>query len=173
MRARRSYAENMRTRGLLLALLTTAALTTGCGPGAIACPAIAQATAVSVTIAADYAPLVGTLHVKACQDGTCKEGPVELAPGSASIDKGCTPDGVCSATASPDGTKVGMLMLDTLTESAMTVTASGAGADGSALPVRTLEFRPRADYPFGEQCGRFISASVTLDAAGLSEARGS
>lgn len=153
-----------------MALITTTGLTTGCGSGPVACPAIAQATAVSVTVAADFAPLIGTLHMKACQDGACKEGPVELAPGSASIDQGCTPDGVCSATASPDGTKVGMLMLDTLTESAMTVTASGTGADGSALPVRTLEFRPRADYPFGEQCGKFISASVPLDEAGLSDA---
>jgi hypothetical protein len=33
--------------------------------------------------------------------------------------------------------------------------------------VQTLEFRPRGDYPFGEQCGRFITASVQLDADGL------
>lgn len=152
-----------------MALITTAGLASGCGPGAVACPAIAQATVVSVTIAADYAPNVDVLHLKACQDGTCKEADLELQPGSASIDQGCTPDGVCSATASPDGTKVGMLMLDTLTEALMTVTSSGHAANGSALPVHTLEFRPRAEYPFGVQCAKFLSASVTLDATGLSE----
>lgn len=164
----------MRRRGLLLALMTTAGLASGCGPGpgAVPCPAIAQATAVSVTVTADYAPQVGSLYLKACQDGACKEGDIELWPGSASIDQGCTsdhPDGVCSATASPDGTKVGTLMLDTLTESLMTVTASGTAANGSGLPVQTLEFRPKATYPFGEQCGKFIVASVTLDASGLRE----
>ncbi|WP_258804501.1 hypothetical protein [Pseudarthrobacter sp. NS4] len=161
----------MRKPGLLLALITTAGLASACGPGsgAVPCPAIAQATAVSVTVTADYAPHVGALHLKACQEGACKEAGVELHPGSASIDQGCTPDGVCSATASPDGTKVGSLMLETLTESPMTVTASGTAADGSALPVRTLDFRPRGEYPFGEQCGRFVSASVELDAQGLRE----
>jgi hypothetical protein len=157
--------------GLLLALMTTAGLATACGPGpgAVPCPAIAQATAVAVTVAADYAPLVEKLHVKACQDGQCKEEDVELRPGSASIDQGCTPEGVCSATASPDGTKVATLFLENLTESSMAVTASATARDGSALPVRTLDFRPRGNYPFGEQCGRFISASVLLDAQGLRE----
>jgi hypothetical protein len=64
---------------------------------------------------------------------------------------------------------VGILMLETLTESPMTVTASGTAADGSALPVRTLDFRPRGEYPFGGQCGRFVSASVELDSQGLRE----
>lgn len=152
-------------------MIATAGLASGCGPGAVACPAIAQATVVSVTVTAGFAPQIGSLYLKACQDGACKEGDVELRPGSASIDQGCTPDGVCSATASPDGTKVGMLMLDTLTESLMTVTAAGHAPDGSALPVHTLEFRPRGDYPYGVQCGKFITASVTLDGSGLHEQR--
>jgi len=155
--------------GLLLALITTAGLASACGPGpgAVPCPAIAQATAVSVSIPAGYAPQVATLHLKACQDGTCTEDDVELHARSASIDQGCTPDGACSATASPDGTKFGALFLQTLTESPMSVTASATAPDGSPLPVQVLEFRPRGDYPFGEQCGRFITASVQLDADGL------
>ncbi|WP_411375205.1 hypothetical protein ACLH0K_01995 [Arthrobacter sp. MPF02] len=158
----------MRTRELFLALMTTAGLA-GCGPAAVACPAIAPATAVSVTVPADYAPQVGTLRLKACQDGACKEDDVELHPGSDSIDQGCTPDGACSATASPNGTKVGMLMLDSLTEAAITVTSSGNTVDGAPLPVHTLEFRPRADHPFGVQCGKFLSAAVTLESSGLRE----
>jgi hypothetical protein len=149
--------------------MTTATLVPGCEPYGVACPAIAQVIGVSVNVTAEYAPAVDVLHLKACQDGMCQEADLELHPGSVSIDQGCTPDGVCSATASPDGTKVGTLMLETLTESPMTVTASGTSPAGSALPVQNLEFRPRATYPFGEQCGKFIVASVTLDATGLRE----
>lgn len=159
----------MRKPILLVALVTAASLTSACGPEASACPAIAQATAVAVTVTAGYSPRVATLHLRACQDGTCTEGGVELRPGSSTIDQGCNPEGSCSATASPDGTKVGSLMLAALTESPMAVTASGTAADGSALPVRTLEFQPKAVYPFGEQCGKFLSAGVMLDDAGLHE----
>ncbi|HSU46061.1 MAG TPA: hypothetical protein VLJ40_04035 [Arthrobacter sp.] len=157
----------MHKPGLLLLALTTTALVSACGPAGSACPAIAQATAVSVTVTADYAPQVATLHVRACQDGTCKEADVELRQGTASVDSGCSPEGACSATASADGTKVGLLMLETLTESPMTATVSGTAPGGIPLPVRTLEFRPQAAYPFGGQCGKFLSASVTLDDAGL------
>jgi hypothetical protein len=38
------------------------------------------------------------------------------------------------------------------------------------LPVRTLTFTPRVAYPYGAQCGRFISAGVLLDADGLRKA---
>ena len=152
--------------GLLLALITTTVFLPACEPAPVACPAIAQATAVAVTITPDYAPRVGSLHLRACQDGSCKEGNLELRPGSTPVDQGCAAE-TCSATASPDGTAVGMLMLDTLTESPMVLTASGTATDGSALPVRTLEFHPQAAYPFGKQCGKFVSASVTLDSSGL------
>lgn len=162
----------MRKSGVLLALITTTALTSGCYyfPYETPCPAIAQASVVSVTVAAPYVPQVGTLRLKACQDGVCTENTIELHPGSVSVDQGCTPDGVCSATASPDGTMIGMLFLDSLTESPMAVTATGTSQDGSALPVRTLDFRPRGEFPYGEQCGRFITASVVLDAKGLRQA---
>ncbi|MHA7303419.1 hypothetical protein [Pseudarthrobacter sp. MDT1-22] len=159
--------------GVLLALMTTAVLTSGCHyyyPVPEPCPAIAQATAVSVTVAREYVAHVGSLRLKACQDGVCKEAPVELFHGTASIDQGCTPDGVCSATASPDGTMIGMLMLESLTEAPMALTATGTSPGGSALPVRTLDFRPRGAYPYGEHCGRFVTASVILDAEGLRQA---
>ncbi len=157
----------MRKHWLPAGLLTVGAFLSACGPNASACPAIAQATALSITVSAAYAPRVGGLRLRACQDGACRETDVELRSGSSSIDQGCTPEGVCSATSSPDGTKVGTLMLEILTESAMTVTASGTAPDGTALPVRTLEFHPQALYPFGQQCGKFLSASVTLDDDGL------
>jgi len=76
--------------GVLLALMTTAVLTSGCYyyyPVPPPCPAIAQATAVSVTVAREYVAQVGSLRLKACQDGVCKEAAVELFPGTASITK--------------------------------------------------------------------------------------
>ncbi|MCU1518291.1 MAG: hypothetical protein JWQ75_3012 [Pseudarthrobacter sp.] len=162
----------MRKTGMLLALITTTTLTSGCYfyPPGTACPAIAQASVVSVTVAAPYVPQVGTLRLKACQDGVCTEDDLELQPGSVTVDQGCNADGACSATASPDGSMIGMLFLESLTESPMALTATGTSADGSALPVRTLDFTPRGDFPYGEQCGRFVTASVMLDADGLRQA---
>jgi hypothetical protein len=165
----------MRTLGVLLALITTAMLASACQPP-VPCPAIAQAPVVALTVAAGYVPNVRTVHLKACQDGTCKEADLELFPGSTAVDQGCEPvsngpDGVCSATSSPDGTLTGMLMLDVLTESPIDVTARVMSANGSPLPERKLNFTPRAGYPYGEQCGKFITAGVVLDADGLRPAR--
>jgi hypothetical protein len=165
----------MGKTGVLLATITTTALLSGCHAFETACPAVGQVPGVAVTVAAGYAPEVKTLHVKACQDGKCKEDTLELVAGSVPVDLGCAndsrPDAVCSATSKPDGTQRGMLNLDTLGESPIDVTATGRYANGKPLPVRTLSFAPRASYPFGEQCGRFVSASVVLDAAGLRQDR--
>lgn len=162
----------MRKPGLLLALTTTASLISACGPAGSACPAIAQATAVAVTVTAGYSPRVAVLHLRACQDGACTEADVILRPGSPSIGQGCSVEGACSATASPDGTKVGTLMLPALTESPMTVTAWGTAPDGSALPARSVAFHPAVGYPFGEQCGKVLSAAVILDDTGLNQKPG-
>ena len=159
-----------------MATITTTALISGCHAFETACPAIGQVSGVSLTVAAGYSPQVKTLHLKACQDGRCKEDILHLAPGSVPVDLGCTddsrdggagPDSACSATSRPDGTQRGLLELGTLADSPMAVTVSGSDANGKPLPTRTLRFEPKASYPFGEQCGRFVSASVVLDAAGL------
>ncbi len=161
----------MRTLAALVGLGCTALLATGCQPQA-ACPAIAQAPVVALTVAREYTGSVKTLRLKACQDGRCTEADLELFPGSTTVDQGCEPgpdgkDRPCSATSSPDGTLTGMLMLDRLTESPIEASVGGTDASGLPLPVRTLAFTPRVAYPYGEQCGRFISAGVLLDADGL------
>src|SRR5687768_9683318 len=76
---------------VLLATFATTVLVSGCHVFEMACPAIAQASGVSVTVAASYAPAVKALHLKACQDGVCREGDLELVPGSISVDQGCEP----------------------------------------------------------------------------------
>ena len=91
------------------------------------------------------------------------------------MDQGCEPgpdggDGLCSATSSPDGTLTGMLDAGSADGVPIEVTSSGTDTSGRPLPVRTLTFTPRVAYPYGEQCGRFISAGVLLDADGLRQA---
>ena len=164
----------MRTFAVLAGLGCAALLATGCQP-MTACPAIGQAQVVALTVAREYAGSVKTLRLRACQDGRCTEAELQLFPGSTSVDQGCEPgsgggDRPCSATSSPDGTLTGMLMLDPLTESPIGVTSSGTDPGGRPLPVRTLTFTPRVAHPYGEQCGRFISAGVLLDADGLRQA---
>ncbi|MFE4833276.1 hypothetical protein ACFRAU_01200 [Arthrobacter sp. NPDC056691] len=158
-----------------MATITTTALISGCHAFETACPAIGQVPGVAVTVAAGYSPDVKTLHLRACQDGRCQEGTLHLVPGSIAVDQGCAddsrPDGACSATAKPDGTLRGMLELDALGDSPIVVTARGSNTTGKPMPTRTLRFDPKASYPFGEQCGRFVSASVVLDAAGLRQDR--
>ena len=161
----------MRTFATLAVLGCTALLATGCQPRAV-CPAIAQAPVVALTVAREYAASVKTIRLQACQDGNCAEADLELFPGTTTVDQGCEPgpdgkDRPCSATATPDGTLTGMLMLDPLTDSPIEVMAGGTDGGGLPLPVRTLTFTPRVAYPYGEQCGRFISAGVLLDADGL------
>ncbi|MEO5317429.1 hypothetical protein PV761_02380 [Arthrobacter sp. CC3] len=161
----------MRSLGVLLAAVTTSLIPSACMPEAVPCPAIAQASVVALTVAASYVPEVEAIHLKACQDGTCREADLELMPGSTTVDQGCEPsagpDGTCSATSSPDGTLTGMLMMDVLTESRIDATATGTSTAGTPLPERRLSFMPRAEYPYGEQCGKFITAGVVLDADGL------
>ena len=104
----------MRALAPLVGLGCTALLATGCQPQA-ACPAIAQAPVVALTVAREYTGSVKTLRLKACQDGRCTESDLELFPGSTTVDQGCEPgpdgkDRPCSATSSPDGTLTGLVV---------------------------------------------------------------
>lgn len=161
----------MSRAAVLLVAATTAFATAACTPSGVACPAIAAAPVVTIVVEQDYAPHIRALYLQACQDGTCTEGPLELQPGSVSIGEECHhdagPDAVCSATSSPDGTLHGMLMLDVLTESPVAITLTGEAQDGTDLPALTSTINPTVSTPFGEQCGRFISASARLGADGL------
>ncbi|MHA7199631.1 hypothetical protein [Arthrobacter alkaliphilus] len=159
----------MRRLWTAIALTTTAALWSGCEPQATVCPAIAMAPVVSLTITADYAPTVKTIHLKACQDGKCHEADLDLRPGSVSIPQPCAPETErpCSAVASPDGTRYGFLNMGTLTSSPIDAEVTGADTNGAALPVRTLIFTPKSAKPWGEQCQTTVTASLLLDAHGL------
>ncbi|MEE2570266.1 hypothetical protein V1638_12790 [Pseudarthrobacter sp. J64] len=162
----------MSRTAVLLMATTTALLTAACSPQEAGCPAIAAAPVVSVTVVRDYVPQVKSLHLKACQEGTCAEGDLDLQPGSVSMSDDCNrdagPDSVCSATSTPDGTLIGMLMLERLTDAPVDVVLTGTGPDGAPLPELPHTITPIVSTPYGEQCGQFISAAVNLDADGLS-----
>ncbi|MFJ4028628.1 hypothetical protein ACIPWF_14730 [Paenarthrobacter sp. NPDC089989] len=153
--------------GVALAIAGGAVLLGGCSLGPVACPAVGQVTGVSVTVAGSYSSSVGTLHLKVCQDSACHEGDLALYPGTVAVDQGCNEAGVCSATPTFDGTVRGLLELPALSETPMDATMTGTSPSGTALPVRTLTFTPKGSYPFDEQCQRFITASLVLDAEGL------
>lgn len=131
-----------------------------------------MAPVVSLTVAAEYAPMVKTVHLKACQDGKCREADLELRPGSASIPVNCVPEpgAACSAVSSPDGTSYGFLNMGTLTASPINAEVTGSDASGGTLPARTLDFTPKSAKPWGEQCQTVITASLLLDANGLRQA---
>ena len=128
-----------------------------------------MAPVVSLTITAEYAPTVRTVHLKACQDGKCREGDVDLRPGSVSVPQSCSPEpeGSCSAVTSPDGTRYGFLNMGTLTSSPIDAEVTGTDTTGGTLPVRTINFTPRTAKPWGEQCQTTNTASLLLDALGL------
>jgi hypothetical protein len=159
----------MRRLWAAIALTTTTALWSGCNPQVTVCPAIATAPVVSLTIAAEYVPMVKTVRLKACQDGKCHEAELELRTGSVSVPQSCSPepDGSCSAVSSPDGTRYGFLNMGTLTGSPINAEVTGSDANGGSLPVRTLDFTPKIAKPWGEQCQTTITASLRLDAQGL------
>ena len=95
-----------RVVGLLAGLSVLPACTS---PG-IACTDIGAASGIGVTVVSAIAPDVQTLALKICRGQACRVVPVDLAPGSVTVGETCSgpgPDDVCSASASPDGSKVG------------------------------------------------------------------
>ncbi|WP_423183059.1 hypothetical protein [Arthrobacter sp. NyZ413] len=159
----------MRRFWFAVALISTAALGSGCQPQVTACPAIAAAPVVSLTLTASYVPSVKAVHLKACQDGKCHEADLKMRSGSVSVPASCTPQpaGACSSVASPDGTKYGYLQMGSLTASPIQAEVTGTAADGTPLPTRALDFTPTVAQPWGGQCPATITASLLLDAMGL------
>lgn len=148
------------------------ALLVGCGTAGggtgLACTEIGAPKGVSVTIPAETAPSVHSAQLEICGE-ECRVYPVQLMPGSDTVDLGCdgtTPDSTCSASSTPNGTLVGFvddpeLTLDEV-ELALTVTGS-AGA-----VVHRLTAVPRLVYPNGEDCpGEAEQLTVVLEEDGL------
>jgi hypothetical protein len=127
---------------------------------------------VSVTVLAPYAAEVDALSLTVCWAGAdCVEGAVELAPGSDTVDQGCSgpaPDDACSATAVPNGTLAGFLDVAGLPAGAVTVEGS-VTADGEQRSLAEITKSAETTFPNGSACpAGGNQLSLQLDADGLS-----
>ncbi len=145
-----------RTAAALLAPL----LAPGCAAPESACTMIGGLSGVSVTVDRAVAADLGALKLRVCWDLTsasphCRDTAVELMAGSDSVDQGCEPggpDAACSATAVPNGSKVGFVQLDALSEGPITVAGTAIIASRrQTFPVIELTASP--SYPNGPDCG--------------------
>jgi hypothetical protein len=141
----------VRYRGLVAACL---GLLAGCSPLEVAaCTEIGAPSGLNVTVDREIAEQVRSVMLTVCHAGDCQDHPVELIPGSDSVDQGCTgrgPDAACSATAVPNGSKLGFVQ----------VALPPAKLKISALVIRTgkpqklgpIEVGAKATYPNGPNC---------------------
>jgi hypothetical protein len=156
----------VRAVGVAIALL----LLTGCSGPELTCTMIAAPSGIGVTVAKDIAAEVTAVRLTVCHNGDCHDHAVELSPGSISVDQGCSgtdPDSVCSATAVPDGTKVGFADVPGLPAGPITIGAALTRSD-KRTPLKAIEVTTKTVYPNGPLCGgEGNQARVTISADGL------
>jgi hypothetical protein len=153
-----------------LAALATVLLLAGCSPTEVACTEIGAASGVGVTVEEAIAADVAAVQLTVCWDGDCHDHKVQLTPGSDTVDQGCNgndPDTACSATAVPNGTKVGFAEVPGLPTGAVMVGATVQRA-GKPRVLPRIEVQAKPTYPNGPQCGpQGTQAHVVVGAAGL------
>jgi hypothetical protein len=153
-----------------LAALATVLLLAGCSPTGVACTEIGAAPGVGVTVERAIAADVAAVQLTVCWDGDCHDHKVQLSPGSDTVDQGChgnDPDTACSATAVPNGTKVGFAEVPGLPTGTVMVGATVQRA-GKQRVLPRIEVQAKPTYPNGPQCGpQGTQAHVVVGAAGL------
>ena len=131
---------------------------------------IAALSGVSVTVDRSLAPEVAALRLTVCSADNCVTRPVELAPGSDTVGGGCTgpdPDDSCSASATPNGSKVGFLEVTELAAGPVRISAT-ASVSGRAKRYPEVTVTAATVYPNGPNCGGSgTQAAVTLGVDGL------
>ncbi len=143
---------------------------TGCGAPEAACTEIGSASGVTVTVLAPYADQVDRVRLEVCWSGPCTEDTVALSPGSDTVDQGCSgpePDDTCSATAVPNGTRVGFLPVPGLPAGEVTVRGT-VTVDGDPVELAEVTRTAKTTYPNGPRCGPGGNQlAVTVDRDGL------
>ena len=145
-------------------------LMVACRPPEVACPAIGSVSGISVTVLAPYAADVDGVRLQVCWAGQCRQREVQLAPGSDTIDQGCSGQGrddTCSATAVPNGTLVGFAEIPELPAGPISVAATVTVNDRS---VRIPKVRRDAEvtFPAGPHCGPGGNQlRIEIDRAGI------
>jgi hypothetical protein len=161
-----AYDRTVRVWATAASLLVLAA----CGPPEVACTEIGSPSGVAVTVLAPYAERVDGVRLEVCWSGPCTEDAVELAPGSDTVDQGCSgsdPDDTCSATAVPNETLVGFLPVSGLPAGEVTVRGTVAVA-GRAVTLTEVTRSAETTYPNGPQCGPGGNQlAITIDQAGI------
>ena len=143
--------------------LTAVVLCTACaggGAGPLACTEIGASPGVSITVAESMARSIEDPKLEICDDG-CRTYDLALQPGSETVDLGCDstePEGSCSASARPNGTLVGFVVVDQLAAEEVAVTVLSGGERYSTTGT------PEWVYPNGPDCpGEALQLSLTLD----------
>jgi hypothetical protein len=155
--------------GLVAAALLCLTSCGGSGPDR-ACTLIGSLAGVRVSVVKELAPKVRSVRLTVCWSGSCQEHPVDLQPGSVTVDQGCSgsgPDAACSATAVPDGTSVGFVEITDLPDGPITVSATGVRA-GKTVGWPEVTVPTVLTEPNGPGCGGGArQAAVTVSAEGL------
>lgn len=157
---------------VLLLMLCPVLAACGLIGGLTPCPALAVFRGVTLTVAADFAPRVASLTLRACQHGACTARKLDLTAGTTALSSSCQAgrEEPCSVVPTPDGTLVGNLDLPGLTEDPLQIRLTGTDKAGSALEARELVLHPSITRPFGPDCpAGGPQARLRLDAGHLSE----
>jgi hypothetical protein len=113
---------------------------------------------------------VDDVRLTVCWDGECDDHEVQLTPGSDTVDQGCNetdPDSACSATAVPNGTKVGFADVPGLPTGTVTISAAVRRA-GRQIALPKIDVQSEPTYPNGPQCpSQGPQAHVVVGASGL------
>jgi hypothetical protein len=145
-------------------------LAPGCSAPVLACPAIGSVSGISVTVLAPYAAEVTAVRLKACWAGQCQHRDVQLAPGSDTVDQGCSgaqPDDTCSATAVPNGTLVGFAEIAELPAGPVTVAAT-VTVNGRPVPMAKVRRNAQITFPAGPDRGPGGNElRITIDRTGI------
>lgn len=155
-------------RVVLLVLLLAL---TACGgkSGTAACTEIGTREGIGIAVKSDMSNNVTAAKLNVCIGTTCTEDPLELQPGSKTIDEGCNQDeidGVCSSRQEPDGSLVGFFDSNSLTEEnvKVTLTLTRSGTD----ETYDADVTPAQTFPNGEKCGGAgLQANLELGANGI------
>jgi hypothetical protein len=153
-------------------LLAQAALllVAGCSPTEVACTEIGAPPGVAVTVEKAIATQIEAVLLTVCWNGNCSDHDIELSPGSDTIDQGCDgtdPDSVCSATAVPNGTKVGFAEVPGLPSGTVTISAE-VSRSGREVTLPEIAVLAQPTHPNGPHCGpQGNQAKVIVGANGL------
>src|SRR5688500_2121288 len=136
----------------------------------VACTEIGASAGVGVTVEKAIAADVDAVQLTVCWDGDCHDHKVQLSAGSDTVDQSCNgndPDSACSATAVPNGTKVGFAEVPDLPIGTITIGAT-VRRDGKQIALPKIDVPANPTYPNGPQCGpQGTQAQVIVGATGL------